>query len=197
MKVTTTPTGVDTQPFGDGTTTRIRFRGWIIDVDASGKLTLPRQGLANSDIDDLRTCIAAASSIAATTKAAETEARRALAAAKPAAPAELATTTPDRKPPVKPLVRALAAARDIAATTWHPRRNDIYSCTKKAWADDDMQIPFAWLTRALRDALPPDTNLTEFNDTAGNVDTVTGLYDRAIQAFTMPNSGCGTQRAAS
>lgn len=184
-----TPTsgGVDTQPFGDGTITRVRFRGWIVDVDAGGKLTLPRQGVANIDLDDLRTCMVAAQSLAATKKAAVSQARRALAAAKLTAPAELATTTPDRRPPVTPLVQVLRAARDIAATSWQPRRNDIYTCAKKAWADNNMQIPFAWLTRALRNALPPDTSLTEFNDSAETIDAVTGLYDRAIQALIAPN----------
>lgn len=61
MNTSTPPSGgVDTQPFGDGTTTRVRFRGWIIDVDAAGNLTLPRQGLANVDLDDLSACMAAA-----------------------------------------------------------------------------------------------------------------------------------------
>lgn len=184
-----TPTsgGVDTQPFGDGTTTRVRFRGWIIDVDADGKLTLPRQGLATVDLDDLRTCMAAAESLSATKKATVAQTRRALAAAKPQAPPELATTTPDRRPPVTPLVQVLRTARDIAATSWQPRSNDIYTCAKKAWADNNMQIPFAWLTRALRNALPPDTSLTEFNDTAESIHAVTGLYDRAIQALIAPN----------
>lgn len=35
--------GIDKQPFGDGAITRVRFRGWIVDVDT----------------DDLRTCMAA------------------------------------------------------------------------------------------------------------------------------------------
>lgn len=181
--------GVDTQPFGDGTTTRVRFRGWIIDVDAAGELTLPRQGLANIDLDDLRTCMAAAQSLAATKKAAVTQTRRAQAATKSAASTGLATTTPDRRAPITPLVQVLCAARDIAATSWQPRRNDTYTCAKRAWADNNMQIPFAWLTRALRAVLPPDTSLTEFDDTAETIDAVTGLYDRAIEALTVQNHG--------
>lgn len=86
-----------------------------------------------------------------------------------------------------PLVLVLRAAREIAATSWHPRRNDIYTCAKTAWVDDNMQIPFAWLTRALRAALPSDTTLTEFNDAAETINDVTDLYDRAIHAFIRPN----------
>jgi hypothetical protein len=172
------PAGVDVRPYNDGTVTRLRYRGWILDVDSAGSITAPRQTVAGV-VDDLAVCLDAAHTIAATNKAA---ARTAAAAAKPHAPESIAAT-PDRRPRLRPLVQVLQAARELAKHNWHPSRNDIYACTKQAWIDHEMSVPFAWLLRALREALPPNTTLTEYNDRSNHA-TAIGLYDTVIRNLT-------------
>jgi hypothetical protein len=166
--------GVDVRPYNDGTVTRLRYRGWILDVDSAGVITAPRQTVAGA-VDDLAVCLDAAHAISATNKAAARA-----ATAKPQPAPEPISTTPDRRPRLRPLVQVLRAGRELADRGWHPSRNDIYACTKQAWLDHDMSVPFAWLQRALREALPPDTTLTEYNDCADHA-TAVDLYDTAIR----------------
>lgn len=168
---------VDVRPYSDGTVTRLRYRGWILDVDSAGVITAPRQTVAGA-VDDLAVCLDAAHTIAATNKAAARA-----AAAKPQPAPEPIAATPDRQPRLRPLVQVLQAAREHADRGWHPGRNDIYACTKQAWLDHEMSVPFAWLQRALREALPPDTTLTEYNDRADHA-TAVDLYDTAIRNLT-------------
>lgn len=176
--------GVDVRPFNSGAVTRVRYRGWIVDVDRAGTVTVPRQAVTGA-ADDLAVCLDAARTIstknAADTKAAAAAARAAEAAATPAE--RVVAAVPDRRPQVRPLVQVLQAARDIADQHWHPRRNDIYACTKQAWLDHEMSVPFAWLLRALREALPPNTTLTTYNDSSDHADAV-GLFDTAIRNLT-------------
>lgn len=178
--------GVDVLPFNSGAVTRVRYRGWIVDVDRAGTITVPRQTVTGA-AEDLAVCLDAARTIsaknAADAKAAAAAARAAKAAAAPQAAPHVVAAVPDRRPQVRPLVQVLQAARDIADQHWHPRRNDIYACTKKAWLDHEMSVPFAWLQRALREALPPNTTLTDYNDNSDHARAV-GLFDSAIRRIT-------------
>lgn len=170
------PAGVSLRPFGGGAAIRLRFRGWIVDVDAAGAVTIPRQQVPG-DVNDLAVCIEAARTVAT---ARRDEAKQ--AHIKPAPPAQRPETVPDRQAPIPPLMRVLSAARDIAADGWHPSRNDIYACTKKAWIADEMRVPHAWLLRALRAVLPADTTLSDVNDTADRA-AVIHLYTDAMRAL--------------
>ncbi|MFV8176545.1 hypothetical protein ACNQRF_35540 [Mycolicibacterium peregrinum] len=166
--------------------TRVRYRGWIVDVDRAGAIVLPRQTVTGA-AEDLVACLDAARTISAKTaaeaKAAAAAARADKAAAAPAPAPHLVAAVPDRRPQLRPLIQVLQAARDIADQHWHPRRNDIYTCTKQAWLDHEMSIPFAWLQRALREALPPNTTLTDYNDNSDHAGAV-GLFDTAIRNLT-------------
>ncbi|ORA24158.1 hypothetical protein [Mycobacterium aquaticum] len=176
--------GVDVRSFNSGAVTRVRYRGWIVDVDRAGTITVPRQTVTSA-AEDLAVCLDAARTIsaknAADTKAAAEAARAAAAAAEPAA--HIVAAVPDRRPQLRPLVQVLQAACAIADQHWHRGRNDIYTCTKQAWLDHEMSVPFAWLLRALREALPPNTTLTDYNDQADHAGAV-GLFDTAIQNLT-------------
>ncbi len=172
--------GVDVRSFNSGAVTRVRYRGWIIDVDRTGTVTVPRQTVT-SPAEDFAVCLDAARTISAKNAADTKAARAAEAAAKPAA--HVVAAVPDRRPQVRPLVQVLQAARAIADQHWHRGRNDIYACTKQAWLDHEMSVPFAWLLRALREALPPNTTLTDYNDKADPAGAV-GLFDTAIRNLT-------------
>lgn len=185
---TQNPSGVDVRPYNDGTVTRLRYRGWILDVDSAGAITAPRQTVAGA-VDDLAVCLDAARTIAEINKAAT----HAAAAATPQPAPEPIAATPDRQPQTRPLFQVLRAARELAEQGWHPSRNDIYACTKQAWLNHDMGVPFAWLQRALREALPPNTTLTEYNDHADHAAAV-GLFDKAIRSLT--TAAPGHQRIA-
>lgn len=178
--------GVDVRPFSSGAVTRVRYRGWIVDVDRAGNITVPRQTVTGA-AEDLAVCLDAARTIsaknAADAKAAAAAARAAKAAAAPKPAPPIVAAVPDRRPQARPLIQVLQAARDIADQHWHPRRNDIYTCTKQAWLDHEMSIPFAWLQRALREALPPNTTLTDYNDNSDHSRAV-GLFDTAIRQLT-------------
>lgn len=177
MNTQSNANGVNVRPYNDGTVTRLRYRGWILDVDNAGAITAPRQTITGA-VDDLAVCLDAAHTIAATNKAAARA-----AADKPQPAPEPIAATPDRRPRLRPLVQVLLDARELADRAWHPSRNDIYACTKQAWLDHEMSVPFAWLQRALREALPPDTTLTEYNDRIDHTAAV-GLYDTAIRNLT-------------
>ncbi|WP_396899525.1 hypothetical protein [Mycolicibacterium sp.] len=183
---TTETNGVDVRPFNSGAVTRVRYRGWIVDVDKAGSITVPRQTVT-SPAEDLAVCLDAARTIsaknAADAKATAAAERAAKAAAAPKPAPQTIAAIPDRRPQVRPLVQVLQAARDIADHHWHPRRNDIYTCTKQAWLDHDMSVPFAWLQRALREALPPNTTLTDYNDNTDHAGAI-GLFDTAIRKLT-------------
>jgi len=178
--------GVDVLPFNSGAVTRLRYRGWIVDVDRAGTITLPRQTVTGA-AEDLAVCLDAARTISAKNvadaKTTAAAARAAKAAAAPQAASHLVAAVPDRRPQARPLIQVLQAARDIADQHWHPRRNDIYTCTKQAWLDHEMSVPFAWLQRALREALPPNTTLTDYNDNSDHARAV-GLFDTAIRQLT-------------
>ncbi|OBB94621.1 hypothetical protein A5779_19490 [Mycolicibacterium peregrinum] len=171
--------------FNGDAVTRVRYRGWIVDVDKAGAVAMPRQTVTGAAAD-LAVCLDAARTISAKNvadaKAAAAAARSAKAAAPSPAP-HIIAAVPDRRPQIRPLIQVLRAARDIADHHWHPRRNDIYACTKQAWIDHEMSVPFAWLQRALREALPPDTTLTDYNDNSDHAGAV-GLFDTAIRRLT-------------
>ncbi|MCV7289160.1 hypothetical protein H7J87_27920 [Mycolicibacterium wolinskyi] len=181
-----TGNGVDVRPFNSGAVTRVRYRGWIVDVDHAGTVTVPRQTVTGA-AEDLAVCLDAARTISAKNvadaKAAAAAARAAKAAAAPQTAPHIVAAVPDRRPQVRPLIQVLQAARDIADHHWHPRRNDIYMCTKQAWLDHEMSVPFAWLQRALREALPPNATLTDYNDNSDHERAV-GLFDTAISQLT-------------
>lgn len=178
------PNGVDVRPYNAGAVTRLRYRGWILDVDHAGAITAPRQAVAGV-AEDLAVCLGAAQTISETKKAA-------IRATKPTVPPqpvpERVETTPDRRPRLRPLIEVLHTARELAGHSWHPIRNDIYACTKQAWVEHEMKVPFAWLQRALREALPPNTTLTAYNDRADD-DAVLSLFDQAIGNLTAIHGG--------
>ncbi|OBB14674.1 hypothetical protein A5731_12990 [Mycolicibacterium conceptionense] len=192
--------GVDVRPFNSGAVTRVRYRGWIVDVDRAGNITVPRQTVTGA-AEDLAACLDAARTISAKNvadaKTAAAATRAAKAAATPQAAPPIVAAVPDRRPQARPLIQVLQAARDIADQHWHPRRNDIYTCTKKAWLDHEMSVPFAWLQRALREALPPNTTLTDYNDNSDHARAVS-LFDAAIRQLTgVPRRQPITVQAAS
>ena len=177
---------VDVCPYNSGAVTRVRYRGWIVDVDRAGTVTVPRQTVTGAAAD-LAACLDAAHTISAKTaaeaKAAAAAARADKAAAAPTPAPPIVAAIPDRRPQLRPLIQVLQAARDITDQHWHPRRNDIYACTKQAWLDHEMSIPFAWLQRALREALPPNTTLTDYSDNSDHASAI-GLFDTAIRHLT-------------
>lgn len=178
-------TGVDVRSFNGDAVTRVRYRGWIVDVDKAGAIVMPRQTITGA-AEDLAACLDSARTISAKNVAdakAALAARAAKAVAVPTPAPHIVAAVPDRRPQALPLIQVLNAARDIADQHWHPRRNDIYTCTKQAWLDQEMSVPFAWLQRALREALPPNTTLTDYNDNSDHARAV-GLFDTAIRQLT-------------
>lgn len=158
--------------------TRLTFRGWIVDVDR-GEVTIPRQRVsAGKAIADLAVCVQAAHTLA------RKHQQRAPSAETVATPSSRPESAQQR------LAAVLRAARDIAEQQWRPVSNDVYACTRQAWEDADMNVPYAALLRALRAVLPAGTNLMEFNDEATG-SAICALYDRAITRLLTPQASSG------
>jgi hypothetical protein len=159
----TVHTGVEVSGFVDPQTrrrlVRVRLGGWTVHIDGRA-VTVPRQTLTGKSIDDLQACLAAAYSRA------DIELTRQAPAYDPAQAGALA--------------RTLAVARQITKTHWRRQSHDIYHCTSDAWRHCGMVVPYASLIGVLRDALPSDTTLTEYNDSASGGSQIRLLYTRAM-----------------
>ncbi len=65
------------------------------------------------------------------------------------------------------LAMVLQAAATTARRKWHPERYDVYHCARGAWRAQAMPVPFAAVTRQLRQVVPDGLGLLEFNDVDG------------------------------
>lgn len=138
--------------------TELRCNGWAVRI-AGVAVTVPSQDLAGKSAEDLAYCLAKAYALANVHIVPQPSALR---------PEAIAALT-----------KTLAQARHIAKAHWSPRSCDIYRCTRQAWEQDGMRVPYALLIRSLRAALPEHTTLIDYNDHAHR-DLIGQLYARAI-----------------
>lgn len=150
---------------------RIKHRGWTVVVDKTeGTVTVPPQALsADIYVEDLAACLA--------------QARSHL---RPHQPAPDGDAPPP--PTVDDIANALRAGRAIATDHWHPYRYDIYDCTRRAWEEADMTMPYSFLLNALRAVLPAGVTLADFNDEVG-LNGITRLYTNAANRLVTPAGG--------
>lgn len=150
---------------------RIKHRGWTVLVDkAGGTITVPPQAFtADTYIEDLAACLA--------------QARSHL---RPHQPPPTDDTPPP--PTVDDIAKALRAGRAIATDNWHPYRYDIYDCTRQAWEQADMTMPYSCLLNALRAVLPAGATLADFNDEV-QLNGITRLYTNAANRLLTPADG--------
>jgi hypothetical protein len=137
---------------------RLRFGGWTVHVDRAA-VTVPSQDIAGKAIEDLAYCLHEAYVLAGV---------------------RIASGPPVYGPALADdLTATLHHAQQIAQKQWSARSRDVYRCTRDAWEETCMAVPYALLIRSLRAALPERTTLIDYND-HGDRDQVCGLYARAI-----------------
>lgn len=161
--------------------TRINFRDWFVDVDQAGKVTVPTQIVTTQDSADFATCLSAAEHYAAVLGL------RAPLGRRPALPYD--PGLPPMPPPsAATLASILTAAKREAAANWTSRTCDIYSCTRTAWENTNINVPFSAVLGALRKALPSRkaATLSEVNDRSRGRADIVAFYDHAIALLQSP-----------
>jgi hypothetical protein len=149
--------------------TELRFAGWTVHVDGAA-VTVPSQDITGKAIEDLGYCLHKAYVLA--------EVR-------------IGSRLPALEPALVPeLIATLQHARRIAASCWAAHSHDVYHCTRQAWEQDGMAVPYAALIRALRAALPQRTTLIDYTDHA-DLPQICQLYARAVALI-----GADSQRGA-
>jgi len=152
--------------------TRVRFGGWTVHVDGVA-VTVPNQDTAGKAIDDLAYCLHEAYVLAGVRLASQ--------------------PVPVPGPHlVQALIATLQRAQQIAQSRWSARSRDVYRCTRDAWEETGMAVPYALLVRSLPAALPERTTSTDYND-GRDRHRICELYARAI---TLLGDGAGERGAA-
>lgn len=165
-----------------GQITRLTWRGWQVNLDGL-TVCVPQQASPGNNIDDLATLLHAAYRML---NIPVVRRRSAQAILRTGLPAPLAVAT----------AQTLRAAQHVADKRWNRISFDVYACTKQAWLDAGMQVPYAVLVSTLRAALPqPGSSLTEHNHTA-TAAAIHALYDRAIGLCSADQPAADTSRIA-
>lgn len=139
-----------------GPVSRLRRRGWSVDITADGAVLVPIQATSGKSIVDLERLLAAAY---ATT---EVPLQRAY--------------EPVTSSTVEHVLAALRAGRTVARASARPSQLDVYECAAAGWERTGRQAPYRLVIEALRAALPANTTLVDHPPTA-----VPDLFRRAIE----------------
>ncbi|MEE3755242.1 hypothetical protein [Mycobacterium intracellulare] len=156
--------------------TRLEYRGWFVDVDATvGGITVPPQVLTTQHTDDFAPCLDAARAYA----------RKRAPVMRRQAPTPTSGLPPAVAPSAPMLAAILTEARTLAADRWQVCGRDIYECTRSAWESVCMDVPYTTVLHALRRALVthPATSLTAVNDQARGRADIVAFCGRAIAAL--------------
>lgn len=147
---------------------RIKHRGWTVLVDkTTGTVSVPPQALtADIHPEDLAACLA--------------QARSHL---RPHQPPPADDAPP--QPTAADIAQTLRAGGVIATNSWHPYHYDIYECTRQAWEEADMAMPYSCLLNALRAVLPAGATLADFNDEI-RLTGIVRLYTNAANRLVAP-----------
>lgn len=165
-----------------GQITRLSWRGWQVDLDELS-VSVPQQDSAGKSIDDLATLLCTAYRMLDIPVVRRPSAQTVLSRGLPA-------------PLAGPVAQNLRAAQEVADKHWDRRSFDIYACTKQAWLDDGLSVPYAVLVTTLRAALPnPGSSLAEHNCTA-TAAAIHTLYDHAISLCRAGGAAADTSRIA-
>jgi hypothetical protein len=149
--------------------TRLSWRGWHVDLDAQ-RVTVPAQPIDDKNIDDLDRLLGAGYRMLNTTTAARLSPLP-----------QLRDRLPDSL--ITQIIAVLQSAQRLADIDCRRGAFDIYECTGRAWRDAGMSIPYAFLMRSLRAALPPGVgNLAAYNRCAHPA-AVHDLYTAAIRRW--------------
>jgi hypothetical protein len=152
-----------------GELTRLSWRGWHIDLDGQ-RVTVPAQLIADKSMEDLDLLLGAGYRMLN------------IATAPRLSPLpQLRDRLPDVM--VAQIVAILRSAQRIADIDCRRRAFDIYNCTRRAWQDAGMSVPYALLLRSLRAALPPGVGTLAAYDRWARATAVHDLYTAAISSW--------------
>ena len=157
-----------THPRG-GNFTRLSWRGWHVDLDGQ-RVTVPTQISAGKSIEDLDALLRTGYRML-----------NIPIGHRARVDSLMAGRLPDAL--VEKIIEILWSAQHRAASHCGPAPFDVYQCTRRAWEDADMAVPYALLLSSLRAVLPPAAgSLADYTDTAGPAAT-SALYGRAIDMW--------------
>lgn len=139
-----------------GPVSRLRRRGWSVDITATGAVLVPIQATSGKSIVDLDRLLAAAYAMT------EVPLHRAY--------------DPVTSDTVEHVVAALQAGRTVALASARPAQLDVYECAAAGWERTGKQAPYRLVIDALRAALPANTTLVDHPPAA-----VPDLFRRAIE----------------
>jgi len=159
-----------THPVKGRAITQVSYAGWTVHVDGVA-VTVPRQGTGGKDVDDLDVCLREAYAVAGVRQTCG-----------PAAGGARLTEA---------LIATLHLARRLAGQ-WPAASFDVYRCTRDAWEQTGMAVPYTQLIRALRAALPKQTTLSDYTGHSDRAQ-IRDLYGRAIELL---GGGPGERGAA-
>lgn len=149
--------------------TRLSWRGWHVDLGGQ-RVTVPSQPIAGKNTADLDLLLGTGYRVLG------------IATAPRNGPLPYVR---DRLPDntITHIVETLQSAQRIANAACRRGAFDVYDCTSQAWQDAGMAVPYAWLMRSLRAALPPGAGNLAVYDRRASAAAVHDLYATAIRSW--------------
>lgn len=149
--------------------TRLSWRGWHVDLDGQ-RVTVPTQPIAGKNTADLDLLLGTGYRMLGI----ETAPRNSPLP-------RVRDRLPDNA--ITHIVETLQSAQRIADAACRRGAFDVYDCTSQAWQDAGMSVPYAWLIRSLRAALPPAVGTLAAYDCRTSAAAVRDLYTAAIDIW--------------